>query len=107
MKEVLKLTDFNMGGAFVAGPEVESELLCCFEELVWDDPNAFFSLLANCLASSPVEMDQTTEQKLYQLNLIDAQGVSPPEVCSIAETLAEGISRNLACNSSIWLQTAG
>ncbi|MBR3132169.1 hypothetical protein IKG33_02055 [Candidatus Saccharibacteria bacterium] len=75
-----------------------NEVLNEAKYLIWEDPEAFFSLEANCYSPHPVKMDPRVEEKLKKLKLIDDSGISPLVVRDafdkIMESTIEALSRS-------------
>ena len=80
--------DYSVPTKGCGPPETSIELLSTITQLAWDDLEAFLSLEANCLSRNPVKINQRVKEKLESLGLIDENGYTPINVCSIVQSIA-------------------
>lgn len=63
-----------------------SELLAEIKELIWKDPETYFSLEASCFLGTPSCLKE--RRKLRLLNLINEFGLPTPETAEIIMSMA-------------------
>lgn len=75
-------------------------VLNSLEDLIWDEPETFFTLLAKCVSPFPVEINQHAERRLQELDLMDEYGVLYPTVFQTTQNIALRIGRTLKHDSN-------
>lgn len=71
----------------VVTPKSQREILSTLMQLAWNDIEAFLSLEANCLSTTPIKASPRVEEKLKQLELIDQNGYTPLNVGTIVRSI--------------------
>lgn len=77
-------------------PLTEKEVVKQIQNLVWDDPAAFFTLEAECLSITPIGMEPGIRQTLRKMKLLNHNGRPPATVKRLMLILAENMSKSLA-----------
>lgn len=63
------------------------ELFATIKDLVWSDPDAYFSLEASCLLDTVLPMDFKIREKLSSLKLLDENDLPWPDVVNIIDSV--------------------
>ena len=68
-------------------PKSQREILSTLIQLAWYDTEAFLSLEANCISTTPVEINPRAKEKLEKLELINRDGYTPLSVGTIVRSI--------------------